>query len=733
MNEFIKQFLIESREQIEQATADLLALEETPDDKARLDGAFRAFHTLKGGAGIVDFTAMAEAVHAAEDALSDARSGARAITTVLIGDCLRCLDHLAKWLDATERAGDLPKDAEAEARAIVARFARSAGETSAALPGSRPGPEKWAEKLREQYATLAAKARTAIRYTPDADCFYQGLDPLARIAALPGLLAVNIEPASSWLPLDAVDPFTCNLVLFALTTGSRSEVIASMGEAVNQCDIDGSLDEKRKDGEVLAPEAREILAEQLLLLGEPRAHGAPGRVASAGIVAANVLRNAGLPAAANRIAGALETALAGSEPRYLKEAIETVLGKESLPEVVAPASPATDQQMTRQTLRIDAARIDAIVNLTGELTVAKNSIGHVAKLAQEGGHPLASVLKDRYATLDRLVSELQRSVVEMRVVPLRTVFERFPRMLRELSADLGKPARLVVEGGETEADKAVVEMLFEPLLHVIRNALDHGVESGSTRAARHKPAIATIHMRAGRQGEHVLVEVSDDGGGVDVARIRQVALDRNLVDAAILAAMSDDQAIDMIFEPGFSTAKEITGLSGRGVGMDAVRTAVRRLAGQVRVESRAGEGTTVRLTLPYSVMMTRVMVVDAGEQTFGIPLDAVVETLRIDVESIAPIGGAHAIVLRNRTIPLVTLAGALGLPREERPTAEATIVVTKINGHHGALRVDRIGERMEVMLKPLDGLLGGMRGLAGSTLLGDGSVLLILDLAEVFQ
>ena len=167
--------------------------------------------------------------------------------------------------------------------------------------------------------------------------------------------------------------------------------------------------------------------------------------------------------------------------------------------------------------------------------------------------------------------------------------------------------------------------------------------------------------------------------------------------------------------------------------MDAVRTAVRRLAGEVRVESRAAEGTTVRFTLPYSVMMTRVMIVDAGEQTFGIPLDAVVETLRIDVDSIAPIGGAHAIVLRNRTIPLVTLAGALGLPREERTTAEATIVVTKINGHHGALRVDRIGERMEVMLKPLDGLLTGMRGLAGSTLLGDGSVLLILDLGTLFQ
>jgi len=733
MNDFIEQFLIESREQIEQATAELLALEETPADKARLDGAFRAFHTLKGGAGIVDFTAMAKAVHAAEDALSSARSGARGITAVLIGDCLTCLDQLARWLDATERAGDFPKDAEAQASVIVARFARSAGETLVALPESRSVPKKWAEVLRAKYATLGARAQTAIRYVPDASCFYEGLDPLARIAALPGVLAVSVEPASPWPPLDALDPFTCNLVLSALTTSSRTDVIGSMGSAAGQCDIDESRDEEGSGGELLPPAAREVLEEQLLLLGETRVHGSTGRMASAGVVAANVLRSARRAAAANRISDATEAALAEGEPRFLKEAIETVLGKASLSEVAAPFSPATHQQMVRQTLRIDAARIDAIVNLTGELTVAKNSIGHVAKLAQEGGNALASILKDRHAALDHLVSELQRSVLAMRVVPLDTVFQRFPRMLREISSDLGKPARLVVEGGETEADKAIVEMLFEPLLHVLRNALAHGVENDSTRAARHKPAIATIRMRAGRQGEHVLVEVSDDGGGIDVARIHQAALARNLVDEATLVAMSDDEAIEMIFEPGFSTAREVTGLSGRGVGLDAVRTAVERLAGRVSVESRAGEGTTVRFTLPYSVMLTRVMVVDAGEQTFGIPLDAVVETLRVDANRIAPIGAAHAIVLRDRTIPLVALAGALGLHREERPAAEATIVVTKLNGHYGALRVDRIGERMEVMLKPLDGLLAGMRGLAGSTLLGDGSVLLVLDLGELFQ
>jgi two-component system chemotaxis sensor kinase CheA len=331
------------------------------------------------------------------------------------------------------------------------------------------------------------------------------------------------------------------------------------------------------------------------------------------------------------------------------------------------------------------------------------------------------------------VGALQRAVLGMRVLPLRHVFQRFPRLMREMSADLGKPANLVVEGDDTEADKVIVEMLFEPLLHVLRNAMDHGVENAAARSARGKSPAATIRLRAARQGEHVVVEASDDGRGIDVARVREVALARNVAPAETLEAMSDADAIDLIFAPGFSTAAVVTGLSGRGVGLDAVRTAVERLGGRVGIESRAGEGTTVRFTLPFSVMMTRVMTVEAGGQMFGIPLDAMVETVRVRVDSIAAVGAAKAIVLRNRTLPLVELAGALGVRRPESMETEATIVVARVEGQFGALRVDRLGERMEVMLKPLDGLLAGMPGIAGSTLLGDGSVLLVLDLAELLQ
>ncbi|HKQ25685.1 MAG TPA: chemotaxis protein CheA [Burkholderiales bacterium] len=733
MNEFIEQFLLESRELVEQATDDLLVLEKAPADRERLDNAFRAFHTLKGGAGIVDFAAMEMAVHAAEDVLAAARSGSRPVTTRLIGDCLACLDQVVRWLDSMQGSGELPTDADMEARTLVERFLPSPAGAKSPGPlkrGSMPG--NWASALLTKHSSVRAQAKTAIRYAPDPDCFFRSEDPVARIAALPGLLCLDLEPAVPWPTLDALDPFACNLVLTALSQGSVTEIVSTLGEAIDQCDVQALAHVRGTESVPLLQRTRAVLEAQISLLGEKEVQGIRGRVASAGLVAANVLRHLGRTAGADHIARATDRSLAESAPSVLRETIETTLN-EVFPPVPAAASPQILHDRGARTLRVDATRIDALVNLTSELTVAKNAIGHTAKLAQDGSNALASVLKDRHAVLDRLVGELQRSVLGMRVLPLRHVFQRFPRLVRDISADLGKPANLIIEGDDTEADKVIVEMLFEPLLHVLRNAMDHGVEHASVRAAQGKPPAGTIRLRAARQGDHVVVEVSDDGRGVDVARVRQVALERNVAPDEILDAMSDTEAIDLIFAPGFSTATKVTDVSGRGVGLDAVRTAVGRLAGHVGVESRTGEGTKVRLTLPFSVMMTRVMTVEAGGQMFGIPLDAIVETVRVGMDSIVPVGGAKAIVFRNRTMPLVELAGALGVKREENKDTEATVVVARIEGHFGALQVDRLGEQMEVMLKPLDGILSGMPGIAGSTLLGDGGVLLVLDLGELLQ
>ncbi len=385
----------------------------------------------------------------------------------------------------------------------------------------------------------------------------------------------------------------------------------------------------------------------------------------------------------------------------------------------------------------DGARFDPLeMDRYNELHALTRFVAEMAadsddltKSARDDVHATALELHDHERALKAQHGELLRS----RLLPFRHIAARLRRNVSQTAATTGKQVQLVIEGEQVQLDGDVLDRLTEPLLHLLRNAMDHGVENSSARAAQGKPSTATIRLRANRQGEHVVVEVSDDGRGIDVARVRQVARERNTVSDEILEAMSDTEAIDLIFAPGFSTASEVTDLSGRGVGLDAVRTAVERLAGRVGIESRAGQGTTVRVTLPFSVMMTRVMTVEAGGQMFGIALDAIVETVRIGVDSIVPVGAAKAIVLRNRTLPLVELAGALGVKREQSKETEASVVVARIEGHFGALHVDRLGEQMEVMIKPLDGLLSGMPGIAGSTLLGDGSVLLVLDLGELLQ
>jgi two-component system chemotaxis sensor kinase CheA len=624
MNEFLEQFLVEARELVEQATADLLVLEREPDDRASLDGSFRAFHTLKGGAAIVDFGAMARAMHAAEDVLSMVRWGNRPVTTALIGDCLSCIDQVVQWLDAIEESGRLPGEADVDADRLAARFA--VGE--AAIEAGEAGA------------------------------------PVARTA-----------PASAALA---------------------------------------------------------VLQEQISLLSV-RGEGFEDRVAAAGHSAADVFRHLGRFDDAERIARSLAESLVDLDPINLTCAIELAmkgLTETAPPDPIAPVAIRPDP--LSRTLRIDAQRVDMLVGLTGELTVTKNAIGHLAMLAREHDNPIAAAIADEYGKLDRLIGGLQRAVLELRVLPLRNVFQRFTRPVREMSESLAKPVRLAIEGEDTQADKMIVEMLFEPLLHVVRNAIDHGVEPSAERASAGKPAVATIHLRARREGEHIVVEVEDDGRGIDPDRLRKIAVERGLAPAEDIAGTSETAIIDLIFMPGFSTAVDVTDLSGRGVGMDAVRTSVERLGGRVQVETRGGAGTTFRFLLPFSVMMTRVITVEAGGQLFGIPLDAVVETVRIPRQEIRSVGHAHAFVLRNRTISLVDLGPTLGWAKGES-NSDAIVVVASSGGLVGGLEVDRLGARLDVMLKPAEGLLSGIPEIAGTTVLGDGGVLLVLDIKEVLR
>ncbi|HEX3950575.1 MAG TPA: chemotaxis protein CheA [Steroidobacteraceae bacterium] len=729
MNDFLRQFLIESRELVVQATEGLLLLEKSPHDADRLDTVFRAFHTLKGGAGIVAFAMMERALHSAESLLMDARSGKLSLNPALVGDCLTSLDQVSQWLDTLEQTGELP--------------------TSIGKPSAAQAPPDWATILVGRHPGATARAATAFRFTPDRDCFYKGEDPIARVSSLPQLLALEIEPASPWPPLDKFDPYTCNIVLAGLTGTSGGEVGAQLRSLSGECEVRTLKSAEAPATPVLIPEmVRKVLQEQLALLDVKEPLGAAGRIASVGLTAANAMRFCGLDAHAENFARAAQQSSTHGSPD-LRDAIAQLLRAQSLApapaRAPAPASGATGApgepvaplrtETSARTLRINAEQIDALVRLTGELTVAKNALGHTAKLAQANGDSSAALLKEHHGVLTRLISQLQSSVIGMRVLPLRSVFQRFPRVLREMSANLGKPTELIMEGEDTEADKTIVEMLFEPLLHIVRNALDHGVESSEQRRAAGKPAVARILLRAARDGDQVLIAVADDGAGIEVERIRQVASDRGMASREDLKDMADSDIIDLVFAPGFSTAAHVTELSGRGVGMDAVRTAVERVGGRVSIASRFKAGTTVSFSLPFSVMMTQVMTVEAGGQMFGIPLDAVVETVSAGKEAFSGVGEARVIVHRNRTIPVIELEGVLNAApeRRQRTETDATIIIAAVNGQLVGLQVDRPGERMEIILKPLDGLLSGTPGIAGTTVLGDGRVLLVLDIIGILQ
>jgi two-component system, chemotaxis family, sensor kinase CheA len=726
MSEFIDQFILESRELVETATRDLLGLEQDPTDAQKLDSVFRAFHTLKGGAAIVDFSAMARAMHAAEEVLAAARRGNRPLTPTRVGECLECLDQVVQWLDMMQVSKALPDGADAVADAIQARLAGEGEAPTPESPKSGPAHDDWLHDLLEKHASAVLEARCAFRYAPDRDCFFRGEDPVALLGTLGDLLASEIEPASPWPALDALDPFACNLVFTALTKKTATDVAAAFASVRRQVEImpigeAAALDAASKG---LTPSAREVLRAQIQLLAVGEAPGALGRVASAARTAINVLRHVGLPEQAGRLAG--ET-----DPTRLIAALEHMLGDEPARNANKTAPAPASRDFASRTLRIDAERVDRLVDLTGELIIAKNAIGHTAKLAQDSGSPLAAVLKNQHAQLDNLIVELQKSVLSLRVLPLRHVFQRFPRLIREMSVKLGRPVNFATEGDDTEADKVIVEALYEPLLHVMRNAMDHGVEPMEQRTALGKASTATISMRGSRQGENVVVEVEDDGRGIDLAKVRQKAVERGLVSAESLASYSDAEAIELIFSPGFSTASEVSDISGRGVGMDAARAAIEGLGGRISIESRENHGSVVRFVLPFSVMMTRVLTVAVGEQMFGIPLEAVVETVRAARETIFPIGASQAFVLRNRTVPVIDLAETLDYRAHRRATAIATLLIISIAGQFGAIEVDRLGERMDVMLKPMDGILAGTPGLAGATLLGDGKVLLILDVQEL--
>jgi two-component system chemotaxis sensor kinase CheA len=753
------QFVAEARELIRQATDNLIALERDGTSPERIHSVFRAFHTLKGSAGVVELPAMSIVLHAAEDLLDNVRHGTLAAVPEMVDAALACLDQVSRWVDNFEAAGSLPSQAGEDSRAMAQRlrmYLPRTGDQPAVSAPELP-KEKGQGHLPEWVSLLMAAERdaiasrmpegpvavTAISYEPFAGCYYNGDDPVQLMKQVPGLLALQIEPREPFAPLGEIDPYACNLRLRAISSSNRDEIAALFRLVPDQIEIVSIPSEMLPAAEMHVGSDSQALicmaieAQCELLRVPDRADELAGCIGAAARVAENALRHGQRPDLADRVGRAGTMALAQRDAGALLSALEEALAAfTKLPSTIAVngASQSASERPADRVLRVSEAKIEALVNLSGELVVARNalsySVGQVERKL-DSGETARSIQRDRDA-IDRLVTELHGSVLQLRMVPFAQLFGSFPRLVRDVARQLDKKVTLVTSGETTEADKTIVERLFEPMVHLVRNALDHGIEDPGQRRAVGKSEAAKISIAASRSGDRLLVEVTDDGRGIDPAVVRRKAAERQILPRDELAALTDEAVIDLVFSAGFSTASTVSDISGRGFGMDVVRSAIEKIGGRVSLRSHVGVGTTVRLDLPMAIAMSRIMVVEAGGQLFGIAMEAVSETVRIAHDRVSTIKNNDGFVLRDRVVPIISLAELMNLPGRKRDASEPRLlVVIEATGRIAAVEIDAVRDRLDVVLKPMQGLLAGARGYAGTTLLGNGQVLLVLDVKEL--
>jgi two-component system, chemotaxis family, sensor kinase CheA len=772
----LERFVSEARELLQGAATALLILEKNPEDEGRINEVFRSVHTLKGSAGLFDFPAFSRLVHAGEDVLSAVRAGEVALNAELVDLMLDSLDQVSGWIDRIDSVGAMPDGADGISREMTASLravlpARFGPENSVAAPVAVLTEADWLHEL-DATGLRAALAATrhggtvlAVEYVPAKDCFFSGEDPLGLLRELPGLVSLEIGTAEPLPPLDVLDPYCCLLRFRVLTTAPRHEIEHLFRYVIEQIRLAAVMPEAlasipgaSAQGLTLSAMAARVLDSQRVVLDLGRGTvGEAGRFASVGRTVGNLLAACGGTAAiAEWDARLRETAGMAATDRLIALLdgwlSHLTVQQQPVHGLTGPRDPVGQKTQTgarpesgdqpearpaNRVLKVDQARIDTLMNLIGELVVSKNSLPFLARRAESvhGSREMSREIKDVYSVIDRLAQEMQSAIMAVRMLPVSEVFDRFPRLVRDVARKLGKHIELVIHGEDTVADKNIIEVLGDPLLHIIRNSIDHGIEPPEEREAAGKPAQATVMVRAFQESDQVVIEVTDDGCGIDPEKIKASAQAKGIVDADAASRMSDQDAVNLVFRAGFSTAASVSDLSGRGVGMDVVLTTVEKAGGSVKISSRKGDGTAVRLSLPLTMAVTRVMMVEAGGgMLFGIPMDQIAETVRVPRSSIRRIKLSDSFVLRDTIVPVMRLDRVLGL---EAPVwigdgdEEDAVLVVRVGGSMAGLVVDHFREGMDVVLKPFAGVLSSVAGYAGTALLGDGRVLLVLNLKEL--
>lgn len=703
MSQYLELFLQEADEQLEILEQETLKLELDPTSD-RLNLIFRAAHTLKGSSRAMGFAKLAEVTHEMENVLDRLRGGHLGVTTEIADALLACLDTLnVMKAGITEGRGD-----HAEFEHLVSKLQ--------SFSSGAPAIEAKATEVSVSPTVVAPASDSASNAKPESfePEIWQALGEAASAQPV-WRMAMHLTP-------DCAMKFVRAFMAIQIVEDG-GELLASWPnrEALEEEQFENTFVlyfNHSSDGEALTARFQTVgeVASFTLEAWDGSTSEAPTESAmdSGGSVQAEADVKANVPAAS--IPAANAPASAPGNP-------------ESGPSPATANPTATKKTESGQTVRVDVARLDELMNLVGELVIDRTRIAQIAsslsgRMAYDEN---LEALTETVSHVARITSDLQDQIMKARMLPIENVFNRFPRVVRDLAQKIGKDVRLELEGGDTELDRSVIEVIGDPLLHILRNAVDHGLETPADRVQAGKSEQGCVKIAARHQENHIVIEITDDGRGIDIERVKNKAIENGLTTREAADRMSDKEALQYIFASGLSTAKEVSEVSGRGVGMDIVRTNLQKLGGIIDLETELGKGSKFSLRLPLTLAIIRGLLVKVQNVVYVLPLGSVVETLKVLPKAIQRVNKREVIVLRGLTTPLVSLEKVFGSGLGALNSDEAFIVIVGLAEQRVGLVVDELIGEQEVVIKSLSSFCGEVRGVSGATILGDGNVALIAD------
>ena len=709
MRAALETFTIESMELLQEMEEFLLNIETEDNPSEHINAIFRAAHTIKGSAGLFGLDHIVEFTHVVESVLDTLRDGKLQLTSELIATLLPCSDHIGLLIrDVVNGQLEAKPELAASGSHLIAElrpYLNASPHTGVATQAEVP------HKVETLGGGQLACGNWHLSLRFGADSFREGMDPLAFISYLDTLgEIVNLTTLYHGMPdAELMDPETCYLGFeIDLTTTKSKHEIAAVFEFVRDTSIIRILPMNSSIDTFIA-----------LIKELPEDDSSLGQL----LVHSGVITQLELDDALNQQLASQKTRH-GSTTALPPPLIGELLVEKNLVQqpIVNAALEKQKQNKDKkssesQSIRVDAERLDKLIDLVGELVITGAGVN--LRSAQTSD----DTLKELSSEAMRLIEEVRDSALQLRMVPIGTTFSRFQRVVRDISKELGKDIELVISGGDTEVDKSVVEKISDPLLHLVRNSMDHGIENAQLRLERGKPARGTLRLNAYHASGCIVIEVCDDGGGLNRERILEKAGERGLIEPGRI--LSDQDIYALIFEPGFSTAQQVSNLSGRGVGMDVVKSNVNALRGSIEVDSQQGLGATIRIYLPLTLAIIDGFMVGVGDSTFVIPLDRILECVALpkNVEK------REYMDLRGQVLPLIRLRNLLDI--NGPPSRRENVVIVEYAGNKAGLIVDKLLGEFQTVIKPLGKLFAHIKGLAGSTILGNGKIALILDVSTL--